>query len=204
MCSTRVFMVPHLAGRARPLTILQLMGLFSRLDLCCKHIMLYTVFRFSRIIHFSLISYVVYTSRVPKLNTQHIHTRGTPSQNPMHRVSKRQAPLQALLLLRLDPWTLSLGLLPAFLLTCIFSVTCCPVPSSHLTPAANKNRHQTSACPTSKLKSLKISFPMSPIMNVCLSCSLLPPKQRKKGEPVTTTDLREKKKRKFRQKIQRG
>lgn len=175
MCSTRVFMVPHLAGRARPLTILQQMGLFSRLDLFCKHIMLYTEFPFCRIIHFPHISSVVYSiSRVPKRNTQHIHNRGTPSQNPMHRVSKRQAPLQALLWLRLVPWTFSLGLLPAFLLTCIFSVTCCPVPSSHLTPAGNKNRHQTSACPTSKLKSLKISFPMIPIVNLCPSRSLLP------------------------------
>lgn len=52
------------------------------------------------IIYFFPFLYIVYsTSRVPKLNTQHIHARWPPCQNPMHRVSK----LQSLPLLRLHP-----------------------------------------------------------------------------------------------------
>lgn len=43
------------------------------LVLCCRHVLL--CIPVCRIIHFFLISYIVYsTSRVPKLNTQHIHT----------------------------------------------------------------------------------------------------------------------------------
>lgn len=172
---------------------------FSRLDLCVPQAPF--CYRLQTESFIFLFFYIVYsTSRALRLSThstRHAHTWGSLSQSPTHHVSK----LQALLLLGLGPRSLSLGPLPVFPLTCIFSVTCCPVPSSHLRPAGNQWFLKSWACLTSTPKSPK-TFPMSPFVRFCLSRNPLPLQQRKEGGVVATKDLRGRKKRRFAKKTQ--
>lgn len=58
MRSTPLFMVPHLAGRTRPATILQLISLFSRYSLYCLANTLCCLFWFCEIINF--LPYFIY------------------------------------------------------------------------------------------------------------------------------------------------
>lgn len=95
-----------------------------------------------------LISSFFYSRVLSLLNSHkrlHIHTSLLPSQKPKKptgHVHHPQVHLPSLPLLSLALQSLNPRLLPMFLPTCIYSVTSCPVPSSHLMLTRNKTFHK--------------------------------------------------------------